>query len=86
MVMYHDFDKACFYGERCRKGTQVVVSGKRADSRSGGRVGTATKTTARDSMKVADTSNNNDNIVTTVSTSQYSARGRDWARVKAKGK
>ena len=84
--MFHNFDEACRHEEICSKEHPVVVSGNRAGDRSVGRVGTAAKPAAGADMEVTDTINNYDDIVTTVSYRQNTARGRAGAKGKARDK
>ena len=64
----------------------MVVSGKRDGGSSGGCVGTATKTSARDALEVTDMRNTDDDIIVTICDRQNLARGRDGAGGKSQDK
>ena len=84
--MFHNFNKAYSHEERCSKYPSVVIYGKRDGGRYGGRIGTATKPAAGAVMEVTDTSNNDYDIVTTVSTRQHESRIRAGDGGKAQDK
>ena len=66
--MFHNFEKACHYEERCSKDTPIIVYGKRAGDRSRICVRTSAKTTYGDDTKITDTSNSYEGIVMTIYT------------------